>query len=287
MKPRLIHVNGKLVPESDACLSPLDRGFTLGDGAFDTMRAVGGRVFRLEHHLARLDVSARVLGLQLPASSEILSAAIAELLSANGVTDALIRVTVSRGVPSERGVLPANSATPTITIALTPFTGYPEVAYERGYRATISTIRRNETSPLSRIKSCNYLDSVLARVEAARRDADEAILLNTAGNLACGSTSNLFLVLDGCLVTPSLESGVLPGVTRGTTLDAAGALHISTAERTVSISELRRSEEAFVTNTAFGIMPIVAVDGLPVGSGAPGEICRSLKNVYLSLLIEA
>ncbi len=280
----LVYVNGDMVPADEARVSALDRGFTLGDGIFDTMRSVGGRVFRMEDHLTRFESSARALGMALPLDRAALVAAIDAVLDANGLADALVRVTVSRGVPASRGLLPPVSPSPTVVIAPTPFGSGLEDAYERGYRVQVATIRRNEHSPLSRIKSCNYLDSVLARMEAAERGADEALLLNTAGRLACGSSSNVFLVIDGALLTPSLECGVLDGVTRRTVLVIASALGIPSEQRHIRPEELCTAEEAFVTNTAIGVMPVVAVDGRAVGDGTPGETCRRIQETYEALL---
>ncbi len=284
MEGGLIFLNGAMLPERDLHLSALDRGFTLGDGVFDTLRAVTGRVFRLADHLDRLRRAAEALDLPLPLSAAELDRAISDALQANGLEDALIRVTVSRGVPAERGLLPPASPSPTLAIHPQPFSGYPEERYNRGYRAALSSIRRNESSPLSRIKSCNYLDSVLARMEAARRGFDEALMLNCAGHLACGSSSNLFLVFGGSLATPSLDGGVLDGITRRTVIEIAARRGIRCAERSIAPEDLPGASEAFVTNTALGVMPLVAVESEALGHGSPGPITLGLRDDYLRLL---
>jgi branched-chain amino acid aminotransferase len=281
---RLIHLDGKLESERGPHLSALDRGFTLGDGVFDTIRVVRGRPFRLAEHLDRLGASADTIGLPMPVGPPELAAAVAELLEANGLANAIARITVSRGVPADRGVLPPEPPAPTLAIIATPFGGYPEERYERGYRAAVSRIRRNPTSPVSRIKSCNYLDSVLARMEATRLGADEALLFSTTGELACGSSSNVFLVLGETLVTPSLESGVLDGVTRRAVIELAEQMTASCVERTVAPEELAAAREVFVTNTALGVMPVVSVDGRAVGPGTPGPLTGRLRRAYEELL---
>ncbi len=285
MRQRLIYVNGAFLPEQGAHLSALDRGFTLGDGVFETLRAVGGRIFRWDDHLARLHRSAATVGLPLPGSPAELSDAISALLGENRLTDALVRITVSRGVPDERGLMPPSTPTPTLAIQAAPFAGYPEERYRRGFTATISAIRRNEHSPLSYVKSCNYLDSVLARMGAAARGADEALLLNTAGQLACGASSNIFLVSGGTLVTPSLGCGVLDGVTRRTVAEIAADLRLQLFEREIAASEIFLAEELFITNTALGVMPLVAVDGQPIGRGVPGPVASRLRAAYAEILL--
>ncbi len=284
MEGSIIYLNGKLLPAQERHLSALDRGFTLGDGVFDTLRAVHGRVFRMNDHLDRLGRSAATLQLPLPMDSVQLAEAISAVLEANGLADALIRITVSRGVPAERGLMPPSSPVPTLAIHTTPFRGYPEETYRRGYTATISAIRRNETSPLSYVKSCNYLDSVLARMEADRRGHNEALMLNSAGWLACGSSCNLFLISGERLITPSLECGVLDGITRRTVIELAAGMAIDVSERQITPQELLAAEESFVTNTALGIMPLVEVDGEAIGQGSPGPTTLKLRSAYTELV---
>ena len=284
MKSRVIYLNGQLVPENERHISALDRGFTLGDGVFDTLRAVNGHIFRLDDHLERLDRAAKTIGLELPVEPSVLTGGIAYLLEANGLADALIRITISRGIPARRGLLPPEIPSPCVAIAATPFVGYPEEWYENGYRAVISKVRRNETSPLSRIKSCNYLDSVLARMEASAQGADEALFLNVSGELVCGTSSNVFIVQDGNLATPHLESGILDGITRRTVLGIAQRLGIHCTQRAVHLDEVCRSQEAFITNTAIGIMPLVALNGYPIGSGVPGPVTQGLRKAYNGVL---
>ncbi len=276
-KARLLWVNGKLLPVGQAALDPRDRGFTLGDGLFETMRARGGAVLRIERHLSRLRADAAVLGLSLPKDEE-LADAITRTLAANELAEAAVRLTVSRGVPERRGLLPEPEPRPSVVVHAEPFAGYPDELYERGARAVISGIPRNERSPLSRIKSLNYLENVLARREAEARGADDALLLNTAGDLACASAANLFLLLDGTLVTPSVTSGALPGTVRElVTTELAPQVGLEVVERKVRPQELRAADEVFLTNALLGILPLTEVDALPIGMGEPGPISTKLR----------
>ena len=186
---RLLWVNGELLPAGEAAVDPRDRGFTLGDGVFETMRVRGGAVLRIERHLSRLRAGAAVLGLSPLPRDEDLADAITRTLAANGLTDAAVRLTVTRGVPKSRGLLPHPEPSPSLVVHAEPFTGYPAELYDRGARAVVVSILRNEHSPLAGVKPLNYLDNVLARREAEARGADDALLLNTAGGLACASAA--------------------------------------------------------------------------------------------------
>ena len=237
----------RIIPQEEASISPLDRGFTLGDGLFETLRVAGGTVLRVEAHLARLAAGARVLGLPLPALD--LAAALTTTAEANAITDGALRLTVSRGV-GPRGVLPPAEPAPTLVITAAPLP--PPAAPAR--LVIVERTRRNEFSPLAQVKSLNYLDNILARQEAAARGADDGVLLNTREGVAETSIANLFAVLDGALVTPPLDAGVLPGIMRAAVL-AKGA-----AERPLSAADLARAEEIFLTS-ALGIRSVAALEG--------------------------
>jgi branched-chain amino acid aminotransferase len=246
-------LNGTLTasPRLDAA----DRGFTLGDGVFETIRAAGGRPCRLAAHLARLRCGAELLGLPLP-DDAALEAALAELLAAAGLADAALRLTVSRG-PAPRGLLPPADSHPTVLVTAGPLP--PPAPPARLVVATVT--RRNEHSPLARIKSLNALDNILARREAAERGADEAVLLNTAGRVAETTIATLFARIDGILVTPPVAEGALPGVARAAVL--AG---MAVAERPLSLAELRRAEEIVLTNS-LGLRRVADLDGVALAGG--------------------
>ncbi len=250
----------------------------MGDGLFETMRARGGAVLRIKRHLCRLRAGAAVLGLSPLPKDEELTDAIAGTLAANGLAEAAVRLTVSRGVPKRRGLLPEPGPKPSLVIHAEPFAGYPAELYARGARAITSRIPRNEHSPLARVKALSYLDNVLARREAEARGADDALLLNTNGDVACASAANLFLLLDGALVTPSVGSGALPGILRGlVATELAPRVGLEVVERAVRPEELRAAEEGLLTNALLGVVPLTEVEALPIGSGEPGPMSAELR----------
>ena len=275
----MVYLNGSLIPRNEASVSVLDYGFLYGFGLFETMRAYGGRVFQLNKHLSRLARSAEMLGIAVTE----LEGAVMDTLRVNNLGDARIRITISIG---EGGMVPdpGTCEKPTVLILASPYTPYSREVYEKGFRAVISTIRRNSQSPLSKLKSANYLESMLARQEARKAGADEAICLNEKGLLAEASMSNIFLVSDGILKTPGVESGILPGITRETVIELASDMSIDTLEQDIRPNELLRAEEAFLTNSLIEIMPLTTVDDKPVGSGKPGEITRKLMAAYKELV---
>jgi branched-chain amino acid aminotransferase len=254
-----VYFNGALVAATEARIDPADRGFTLGDGLFETIAVKGGAPRRLAAHLARLERGARVLDLALPWSMSDLGLAVAQTIVANELQEGVLRLTVTRG-PAPRGLLPPAVSHPTLVIAPAPWPEAPAPA-----RAVIAAeTRRNERSPLSRIKCLGSLDNVLARQEAAKRGADDALLLNSLGRVAEATASNVFLVLDGRLVTPPIDDGALPGVVRADVI-----ARLSAVERSLTAEDAHRASEAFLTNS-LGVRALVAIDGWPVGSGAPG-----------------
>lgn len=274
----MLWVDGDLVPAGEARVDPRDRGYALGDGLFETMRAREGRLPWLECHLARLRAGAEVIGLSGIPDDGVLAGAIYETLEANGLSEAAVRLTVSRGVPARRGLLPEQGQGPTLVIGVQTFVGYPPSLYARGARAITSSIPRNERSPLARIKALSYLENVLARREADAHGADEALLLNTAGYLVCASAANLFLALDDTLLTPDLASGALPGTVRELVLDElAPRMGLTVAERAVRPEELAAADEAFLTSALLGVMPLTGVNGSPVGAGEPGAVSSGLR----------
>ncbi len=280
----IVYLNGALIPRSQAVISVMDYGFLYGFGLFETMRAYNGQVFRLGRHLRRLRLSAEILGL----AEEIpdLTDAVRETIQANGLSDARIRITVSSG---EGGMVPDPGTCRRLTVLILAglYKPYSEPVYEKGFEAITSSIHRNSQSPLSRLKSANYLESLLAKQEAKNAGADEALCLNEKGLLAEASMSNIFLVSDGRLLTPKEDSGILPGVTRETVLELADQLKISFSEREISLEEVGQTEEAFLTNSLIEIMPLTMVDGKTIGSGGPGPVTRKLRTEYQKLVLES
>lgn len=251
-----------LVEEAEAAVSPFDRGFTLGDGLFETLRVKGGRVLRVEAHLARLAAGVKVLGMPLPSLN--LSEALSRTTKANGLLEGVLRLTLTRGT-GPRGVLPPAEPKPTLVITAAPLS--PPMPPARLVIA--QSTRRNDRSPLAQVKSLNYLDGILARQEAARRGADDAILLNTRDGVAETSIANLVAVIDGALVTPPLSEGVLPGIMRAEVI-AAGA-----NERPLTADDLASAEEILLTS-ALGIRTVATLEGRPLPSTAAADRLRGL-----------
>jgi branched-chain amino acid aminotransferase len=258
--------NGALLPAEAIGISPFDRGLLLGDGVFETIRAYDGRLFRLADHLARLEAGATVLDIPLPPG---LGEAVAATLAANGWRDAVLRLTVTRGAtpPDRGGLLLPTPPPPTVLITGRALTAppYPARCYDPGLRAVWAGPPRNEHSPLSCCKTLNYGDQILLRQAAARAEADEGLQRNTAGAVVGASVANLFLVQAGTLITPALECGCLPGVTRALVLELAAMLGIPAVERVVLPEEVTGADELFLTNTLLEIAPVAILDDQPIG----------------------
>jgi branched-chain amino acid aminotransferase len=287
----IIYLNGRLVPRFEAKLSPFDHGFLYGYGLFETMRAYNGHIFRLDSHLTRLRCSAESIGLThsiltTEEGKQALKAACMATLEANELKDARIRLTVSAG---EGDMTPDSStcSSPTILITAQNLVPLPLEKYETGFKAVVSFLRRNSQSPLSRLKSTCYMENVLARTAARAAGYDEAIFLNEQGYLAEGSSTNIFLVSNGELITPSFESGVLPGITRDAFLEIARTSNIKATERWVELNELIEAQEAFLTNSILELMPLTWFEGKPIGTGKPGQLTKELLAAFKKLVDEA
>ncbi len=278
----IVHLNGSLVPLSQARLSPLDHGFLYGYGLFETMRAYSGHIFRLEAHLARLRRAAASLGLELDHLPDM-TQALYDTLDANHLGAARIRLTLSGG-PGEPVPDMAACREPTLLITAREYLPHADSVYRQGFRVTVSAISRNARSPLSRLKSLSYLDNLLARRESRLAGADEAIMLNERGFVAEGSTSNVFLVSGNALRTPGEDSGILPGVTRSVVLELARSAGLAAVEEEMAPGEFALADEAFCTNSLIEIMPITAFGGEAIGRGVPGEVTARLTAAYRELV---
>jgi branched-chain amino acid aminotransferase len=265
-----VFLGERLIEAAQARIPPEDRGFLLGDGVFETFGVKAGQARDVPAHLERLRAGLSALGFHPALSDADLEAALAETIAANGVETGSARLTLSRG-PGPRGLVPPEPSTPTLLITAQPRTGAPPGPA----KAAIATVtRRNEHSPLARLKTLNYLDSVLALNEARAKGADEALLLNTAGRLACASAANLYLVISGQAVTPPVVEGVLPGTVRRHLLDGGEA-----TERALFPADAAQASEAFLTSSA-GVRAVVAVDGRPVGDGRPGPVFERIAAAF-------
>lgn len=258
-----VFLNDRIVEAALARIDPADRGLLHGDGVFETFRA--GAPSRWTAHLERLGRGAAVLGIPLPMAELALAEAVAATIAANGLADGgAVRVTLTRG-PGPRGLLPPESASPTLLIAAAPYA--PEQPFAA---ATIALTRRNERSPLAAIKSLNNLDNVLAQREARQRGFEEALLLNTAGRLAGAARGNLFLSVDGALYTPPVSEGALPGIVRALVIaELAPALGVVVRETAIDPAELARAGEAFITNSLLGVRGLRRVDGVRLPEAGP------------------
>jgi branched-chain amino acid aminotransferase len=253
----IVWINGELMDEREVRIAPNDRGFLLGDGLFETLLAREGRIAFLDAHVVRLAAGGNILGIPLPASTRHLAVACGMLLEANGLTAAwrtALRITLTRG-PGPRGLLPPEKPVPTLMI-----TASESPAPAASQSAILATPRRNALSPVSRLKALPYLDNLLAREEAHSRGADEALLLDTSGHLACASVANVFLWEGDRLVTPAEECGILPGVTRAAVIELAARLGIDVAEDMIAPQRLARAGGAFLTNSLIGLMPLSRIE---------------------------
>ena len=276
----IVYVNGHFVPEADAHLSPLDRGFSLADGLFETMVASEGRIFRLKDHLTRLQQGADVLYIQLPPTEE-LAHVIRESLRYNGLPHSVVRLTVTRGIDPGRGLDVTPGIAPSVVVRVTPWHG-PLDSLPQGRRLVLSHIRRDNFSPLASVKSLSYVEGVVARLEAHRVGADDALVCNTQGSLTGATSSNVFAVMEGKLVTPPEGDGSLPGIARRTVLEEAGRLGVPIEEISLMPAGIAEAEEVFLTNVVTGIVPVVSLFGTLVGPGRPGPVTEQLASVYWS-----
>ena len=275
-------LNGVQRTPDEPLLSPLDRGFTLADGLFETMRATNGIVFRLDAHLDRLCIGARLLGIPLPPGLRDHVAAAARVAFANGYAHASVRLTVTRG-PAPPGLAPPPHPAPTFALALSPLA--PPSA-PRPIVAAMASARRNEFALTSGVKTLAYTESVLALAQAKAAGADDAIFLDTAGHVSEATASNLFAVIDGQLVTPPLGCGVLPCITRAIVLGLAPSLGLGAVEREMAEPELAIASELFLTSSIRGIAPLVRIATTAIGSGRVGPVTTKLIDACAALVRE-
>lgn len=275
---------GRLVEIADARLRVDDRAVLFGDSLFETVRAYEGIPFRMDRHTERLSAACALLRLEAPAELGKLGVLVDTLLEANRLVtgDARIRITVSGGIAGGAGGLERDGR-PCLYVTARPYEPPPAGLYERGLDLVVSGIRRNTSSPLSRLKSGNYLESLLARQEALDRGADDAIMLTTAGNLAEATSSNLFLVAGGEVLTPDMGCGFLPGVTRETVVELCLAEGIPCRHVTEGPEALSSADEVFLTNSMFELMPARRA-GSRVLPSCPGPVTRKLSSLYRGLV---
>jgi len=281
---QLVYINGEIVSRDKAQILASDRGLLYGYGLFETMRSYKGRVFCLDRHLSRLVNSAGVLGIRESLEREKLELGVYRTLKANGLDDARIRLTVTAGEGSRGISLPTFGQLNTIITVEELALPSPDV-YEKGLRTSIVDIRRNSKSLVCYLKTLGYLENMLAHAEAVNDGSDESILLNVDGYVAECSASNIFIVETGGIVTPPVNAGVLPGITRGVVIEMAPKIGIKLAQEAVSVERLLKAEEVFITNSVIEIMPVASIDGRPVGSGFRGKVTERLMAEYGKLTV--
>ncbi|HWY88149.1 MAG TPA: branched-chain-amino-acid transaminase [Gemmataceae bacterium] len=282
MTPK-VYVNGKLFDKPDAKISVYDHGLLYGDGVFEGIRIYEGRIFRLKEHVDRLFESARAIKLEIPLSHAQMMEAIQATVSANNKRNGYIRPIITRGA-GYLGLDPRKTSDPQIIIIVDDISLYPPEFYENGLEiATVSTIRNHPAAVSPRIKSLNYLNNILAKIEGVISGCQESLMLNHLGEIAECSGDNIFLVRDGVLKTPPVEAGILEGITRGAVLELARAAKMSVQEMTLTRHDVYIADECFLTGTAAEIIPVVKCDARVIGTGKPGPITRQLREAFRQL----
>jgi branched-chain amino acid aminotransferase len=278
-----IWLDGNLVDESEAKISVFDHGLLYGDGVFEGIRFYNGRVFRLPEHVRRLFDSARAICLTMPWSPEEVSTAVCETIRANGLQDGYVRLVVTRGVGG-LGLDPNRCKSPSMFIISSTIALYPDEYYQNGLSIVTCATRRPAPGSLSpQVKSLNYLNNIMAKIEALQAGAMEAIMLNEQGFVAECTGDNIFIVRDGVIHTPPVSDGALDGITRAVIFELADDLGVPMKERTMTRYDLYTADECFLTGTAAEVIPVVALDQRPIGDGNPGEISRRLIAAFRDL----
>jgi len=281
-----VYISGQFYDKAEAKISVYDHGLLYGDGVFEGIRAYGGKIFRLRQHLERLYNSAKAIWLEIPMSREDLARAIRQTLELNGLKDAYIRVVVTRGAGS-LGLDPRKTSDPQVIIITDHIQLYPPEFYENGLEiVTVSTIRNHPNAVNPRIKSLNYLNNILAKIEAIQAGCQEALMLNHKGEVAECTGDNIFVVTRGVLRTPPLDAGILEGITRNAVIELAQRTGIAVREEALTRHDVYTADECFLTGTAAEIIPVVKCDGRIIGNGKPGPLTKQLRERFFALVRE-
>lgn len=271
-----IYISGEYFDKEDAKISVYDHGLLYGDGVFEGMRSYAGKVFRMEEHLIRLWESAHAICLQIPMTPDEVAKAIHQTLELNGIKDGYIRLVVTRGAGT-LGLDPNFTSNPRVIIITDRITLYPKEFYENGLEIiTASTIRNHPQALSGRIKSLNYLNNILAKLEGLKAGCVEALMLNHKGDVAECTADNIFLVKNGAVLTPPIDAGILAGITRSVVIDVAKASGRPVSEITLSRHDVYTADECFLTGSAAEIVPVVKVDNRQIGTGKPGPVTKDL-----------
>lgn len=279
-----VYIGGKFVDKEDARISVYDHGLLYGDGVFEGIRSYSGKVFRIKEHVDRLYESARAIHLIIPITRDEMAKAIEDTLAINNFTDAYIRLVITRGAGS-LGLDPRRTTDPQVIIITDSISLYPEEYYENGLAIiTAGTIRNHPAALSPRIKSLNYLNNIMAKIEGTNAGCLEALMLNHAGYVAECTGDNIFIVKNGVIHTPSIDAGILDGITRQAVIDLATSLGIVVIERTMERHDIMIADECFLTGTAAEVIPVTKLDGRPIGDGEVGPISRKLRAAYGKLV---
>jgi branched-chain amino acid aminotransferase len=278
-----IYIDGKYVSDEDAKVSVFDHGLLYGDGVFEGIRVYGGKIFRLPQHLDRLFASAKAIMLQVPITRQELTEACCQTCAKNKLRDGYIRLVVTRGV-GYLGLNPFKCKNPTVFIIASTIELYPEEIYRKGLNlVTAGTVRTSAAAVSPSIKSLNYLNNILAKIEAINAGTVEAMMLNSEGYVAECTGDNIFIVRGGKLETPPVSAGALVGITRAVVIELAAKLGIGTSEPNLTRYDIMTADECFLTGTAAEIVPVATLDARPIGSGKPGPVTLKLTSEFRTL----
>ena len=279
----LIYIDGEFLPQAEAKVSVFDHGLLYGDGVFEGIRSYNGRVFKLDEHLERLYDSAKSIMLEIPISIETMEETVLETLRRNHLTEAYIRLIVTRGV-GDLGLDPDKCPKPSIIIIADKIVLYPQKYYEEGLEIVTVSVRRNYAEAINpRIKSLNYLNNILAKIEGKQAGAEEVLMLNAEGYVVECSGDNIFWIKNEVLVTPPVHMGILEGVTRNSVIDLAREVGMRVEERVFTRHDLYIADECFLTGTAAEVIPVVKIDRRSIGDGQPGKITQRLITAFRQL----
>jgi len=282
----LVHVNGELVSKEDAKVSVFDHGYLYGDGIFEGIRVYEGNVFRLGEHIDRLYESAKTIALEIPMSNEEMIQTTLDTIAANGLRNCYIRLVISRG-KGDLGIDPDKCPQATVVIIVDSIVLYPQEFYDNGISLVTASIRRIPAQCLDpRIKSLNYLNNILAKIEAKKVGAPEAVMLNHNGRVAECTADNIFAVKNGTLATPDLMEGALGGITRKAVMELAEEAGMEVKTMMMGLHDLYNADECFLTGTGAEIVPVVSIDGRTIGTGKPGKVTQDLLRRYRELRVQ-
>ena len=281
MAEPIVFLNGLFIPLSRARVSVVDRGFSYGDGLFETMRSYGGNVFRLDAHLERLYHSLDCIYLNVPMTVGEIKSAVGETLVKNGQPDCMIRLTVSRGEqPAGFHIQP--EIVPTLVILVRPQDSLPKEWYGQGVKISLFPATAQKIAGLGRpVKSCNFLSNIIVRELARRESSVEGVMMDDQGRVTEGTTSNVFIVKEGTLITPDINENILPGITRQAVLEIAARSGIPVALNAITAEDIYHAEEVFITNSRIEILPVRRADDRTIGEGSPGPVTRFLHAEFL------